>query len=195
ALGAGAQVLEAPRGRASQQNAGARCATGDFLLFLHADTWLADDTALQLAQTMEDSNISAGAFCQRIDASGWIYRWIEAGNAARVRWRGMAYGDQGIFVHRNLFESVGGFPDVPLMEDLLLMRRLRSHRPLRLLPGPLHVSPRRWKQNGVVRQTLRNWSLLAAERCGVSLDRLAGWYQPFELRTSSVEGPTSLVQR
>jgi len=180
AMAAGAQIVESPRGRAAQQNAGAGIATGDFLLFLHADTWLSEEAGAQLVAALGDPHVSAGAFGQRIEACGAIYRWLERGNAARVRWRGIAYGDQGIFVRRSLFEEVGGFPLIPLMEDLLLMRTIKKHCRLRLLPGPLHVSARRWEKNGLVRQTLSNWSLLAAERVGVSLERLEKRYQPSE---------------
>ena len=89
---------------------------------------------------------------------------------------GLPYGDQGIFVDRRLYEEVGGFADQPLMEDLDLMWRLRRRaRPI-LLPGPLRVSARRWQRHGVVWQTLRNWSLVAAWRCGVPADRLARYY-------------------
>jgi hypothetical protein len=106
-----------------------------------------------------------------------LYRCLDRGNAARVRWRGSAYGDQAIWMRRQLFFDLGGFPDVPLLEDLLLMRRFRRRAWPVLLPGPLHVSARRWQRHGVMRQTLRNWSILAAHACGASPQRLAHWYR------------------
>jgi rSAM/selenodomain-associated transferase 2 len=178
ARAAGARVETSPRGRALQQNAGARLASGDVLLFLHADTWLAEGSLGQIAAAMARANVQHGAFCQAIDDSGRIYRWLERGNAARVRWLGMPYGDQGIFVRRVLFEELGGFPEVPLMEDWLLSRRLRRIAPPVLLPGPLNVSARRWRKHGVLRQTARNWSLVAAARLGVPPARLARYYLP-----------------
>lgn len=178
ATAAGATVLAAPRGRAAQQNAGAARATGEVLLFLHADCWLAPEAREQLDTALADPATVAGAFRQRIDAPGAAYRLIERGNAARARWLGWAYGDQGLFFRRATFERLGPFPDVPLLEDWLLTRKLRRHARLRLLPGPLVVSPRRWQRHGVVRQTVRNWAILAAALCGVPPARLAGWYAP-----------------
>jgi hypothetical protein len=86
---------------------------------------------------------------------------------------GAAYGDQAIFVRRSAFETIGGFPDAPIMEDLMMTRRLRKLGRPALLDGPVYVCARRWRQYGVVRQTLRNWSLIAAYVCGASPERLA----------------------
>jgi rSAM/selenodomain-associated transferase 2 len=171
----GAQVIAAPRGRARQQNVGAALARGDVFLFLHADNWLGEDCRSQVERALE-SGCSAAAFRQRIEADGYIYRLLERGNAARARWLKLPYGDQGIVVRRDLFERLGGFPDVQLMEDVLLMRKLRQLTTPILLPGPLHVSARRWEAHGVVRQTLRNWAILAAWRLGIRIDRLAQFY-------------------
>jgi len=176
ARAAGAIVVETPRGRAWQQNTAARRATGDVLLFLHADTWLATDGVRQIERALADQSVECGAFRQRIDAEGRLYRWLERGNGWRAAHRGLPYGDQGIFVRRCVFEHLGGFPVLRLMEDLMLMKRLRRRgRPV-LLPGPLHVSARRWQRYGVVRQTARNWWLLSAARLGVHPDRLARYY-------------------
>jgi hypothetical protein len=121
--------------------------------------------------------LNCGGFRQQIEAPQSIYRWLEWGNRLRIRWLGSAYGDQGIFVRREIYEASGGFPLVPLMEDVLLMRQLRRRYKVTLLPGPLHVSPRRWQANGPIRQTIRNWSLMTAFRCGVSPERLARFYR------------------
>ena len=118
-----------------------------------------------------------GAFSQRIDAGGLAFRLLEWGNARRARWLGLPYGDQAIFVRREAFFAAGGFPDVPLMEDVLLMQRLRRRAWPLLLPGPVHVSARRWQRHGVVRQTIRNWALLAAFASGISPERLARYYR------------------
>jgi rSAM/selenodomain-associated transferase 2 len=175
---AGAVVVESARGRARQQNAAARQATGDVLLFLHADSWLAPAGATQLSHAWRDPRVLGGAFRHRIEAAGILYRLIERGDSFRARWFQLPYGDQGIFLRREAFFQLGGFPDVPLMEDVLLMRRLRKASRVVLLPGPVYTSARRWERHGVVRQTLRNWSILTAERLGVSLDRLARFYAP-----------------
>ncbi|REJ67770.1 MAG: glycosyltransferase [Planctomycetota bacterium] len=170
------RVLESPAGRAVQQNRGAAAAGGEILLFLHADTWLPAGAVAQVVQLAESGETVVGAFAQRIEASAYVYRLVESGNALRVRLFGLAYGDQGIFLSRDLFQRLGGFPEVPLMEDVRLMRSVRRQQRLHLLPGPLHVSPRRWQRHGLVRQTLRNWLLLCAERLGVSPARLARFY-------------------
>jgi rSAM/selenodomain-associated transferase 2 len=173
---AGAVVVPAPRGRALQQNAAARQVQGDVLLFLHADTWLARDGLRQIDQALAESQAECGAFRQQIEADGRIYRLLEMGNAWRAARRGLPYGDQGIFVRRRVFEELGGFPEVHLMEDLMLMKRLRRRGWPVLLPGPLYVSARRWQRHGVVGQTARNWLLLAAARLGAHPNRLARFY-------------------
>lgn len=178
ARAAGATTVESPPGRARQQNAGARQARGDVLLFLHADCWLAPAACEQIAAALAESRIECGAFRQRIEAEGRLFRWLERGNAWRAQRRGLPYGDQAIFIRRSTFEALGGFPEVRLMEDVMLMRLLRRRSWPALLPGPLHVSPRRWQKHGMIRQTVRNWLLLSAFRLGVHPDRLAAFYAP-----------------
>ncbi len=170
-------VAASPPGRARQQNCGARIATGDVLLFLHADCWLVPHALGQIKEALKVIDVGAGAFRQRIDGTGIMYRCLENGNALRVKALKMAYGDQGIFVRRRLFEELGGFPEVSLMEDVLVMRKLRRRTRIVLLDGPLTVSARRWEKHGVIRQTARNWLILSAQRFGMSPDRLSKLYQ------------------
>jgi rSAM/selenodomain-associated transferase 2 len=172
----GAMVLSSPAGRAIQQNAGAMKARGDVLVFLHADNWLDPAAGRQIRACLCNPKVLGGAFQQRIEAPGHLYRLLEQGNAARVRWWGMAYGDQAIFMRRDTFEYLNRFPPVKLMEDVLLMRSFRQLARPMLLPGPVHVHPRRWQQHGVIHQTLRNWSLRLAHAAGFSPDRLARFY-------------------
>lgn len=161
-------------GRGTQQNAGAAVATRDVLLFLHADNRLGDDCLNQIAIS---EDFAWGCFRQRIDSPGRSFRAIEFGNSLRVRVRGMAFGDQAIFVRSNLFRQQGGFPEIPLMEDVELSQRLRRiKRPL-LLPGPVIISPRRWEKNGIVRQTLTNWSIQISHAMGTSPEKLARKYK------------------
>lgn len=169
-------VVQTGRGRAQQQNAGARAASGDVLLFLHADCRLVPEAASQIERAMRSSRIPGGAFRHRIDARGLMYRVIEAGDSLRVCCSRIAYGDQGIFLRREVFDGIGGFPEVKLMEDVQLTRLLRGHGRLVLLPGPLWTSARRWQNQGVLRQTLRNCALRAGENLGVHPDRLARYY-------------------
>ena len=171
------ELVISPPGRGKQQNQAVRVADGDCLLFLHADTWLPEGGIAQIRRVLTRPSAMVGCFLQRIASPGWPYRLLERGNAARVRLWQVPYGDQGLFFRRDIFERLGGFPDIPIMEDVRLMRRFRRiARPL-LLPGPLGVDARRWQQMGVLRQTVRNWLLLGAERIGVSPDRLATFYQ------------------
>ena len=176
-MGAGAKIVECPPGRAVQQNAAAQHATGEVLLFLHADSRLPTNAVKNITSALSQPANVAGAFHQQIEAPGWIYRCIELGNAWRVRLWSLPYGDQGIFVRREIFERVGGFPQSPLLEDLLLMQQLRRIGQVALIQGPIRTSARRWQQNGVIRQTLKNWWILAAARLGVPLERLRQIYE------------------
>ena len=170
------RVITSSPGRACQQNRGAAQANGDVLLFQHADNWLDYTAVKQIQAALQKPRIIAGAFQQRIAAPGVLYRWLEQGNAWRARCWGLPYGDQGIFVRRQVFEQLGGFPNVRLMEDVLLMQKVRRKRRPVLLPGPIHIDPRRWQRHGIVRQTLRNWTLLTALRLGITPNELARFY-------------------
>ena len=176
ARGSGCEVLRTGPSRGAQLNLGATRARGDVVLFLHADTWLEASGIPQMRTALVDSSVVGGAFRQRIEARGMRYRLLEWGNAQRVSWFGMPYGDQGIFVRRDFLQRLGGVPEIPLMEDIELMKAFLQHaRPL-LLPGPIHVSPRRWQRGGVVRQTLRNFALRARYRRGVPPEQLVRHY-------------------
>lgn len=170
------QVVSAKIGRGLQMNAGAAIASGDVLLFVHADNWLPEQSCDQIRNALEESDFSWGGFRQQIDDASFLFRMIEIGNSARSRYQRLVYGDQGLFVTRDLFQSLGGFGQLPLMEDFELSQRLSKHGTPALLPGPIHVSARRWKAKGLVRQTLRNWVISGAYRLGVSPTRLAKWY-------------------
>ena len=170
------KMLSTPRGRGTQQSAGAELARSNALLFLHADTWLEPDAGRQLATALARPATQFGGFRQCIAAAGVAFRLIERGNAWRARYLRLVYGDQGIFVRRRVFVETGGFPHISLMEDVELSRRMRRRTTPVLLPGPLHVSARRWQRNGVLRQTLCNWSLLASHLCGRHPDALAEAY-------------------
>jgi rSAM/selenodomain-associated transferase 2 len=169
-------VLQASRGRARQMNSGAARASGSVLLFLHADCRL-DDGALAAAErALTQPGVSAVCFRMCIAESGALYRCIDACASLRVRLSGLVYGDQGLLVRRDLFEHLGGFPELRLMEDVFLSRKLRSHGRVVVVPKRIFVSHRRWEKSGVIRQTLRNWTLTALAGAGVHPDRLAAFY-------------------
>jgi rSAM/selenodomain-associated transferase 2 len=169
-------VLTTPPGRAIQQNFGAAASSGEVLLFLHADCRLQTGCLEAVQSALQNPRVAGGCFRQRIDAAGWTYRLMERGNALRVRLLHWAYGDQGIFVRRSVFEKLGGFPELKLMEDLFFMKQLKHEGKLVLLDPPIRISARRWQKTGILRQTLRNWTLITLAHCGVSKDRLAKFY-------------------
>jgi rSAM/selenodomain-associated transferase 2 len=177
AAAAGAdRFVEAPRGRAVQMNAGSAFATGDVLLFLHADCSLEAGGIAQAEHYLRRSNVAAGCFTMRVAAEGLIYRWIDFATTARVRLTGMIFGDQGLFLSREAFCRVGGFPMLRLMEDVYLSARLRRLGRVVVAPARIHVSPRRWQRSGILRQTVRNWTLLTLAAAGVHPDSLAAHY-------------------
>ncbi len=170
----GALLLRGPRGRAAQMNHGAAHARGDALLFLHADCHLEAGALDAAAHCLRRA--AAGCFRMRVEAEGPVFRTIDAAATARVRLTGLVYGDQGLFVTRRLFEEVGGFPPLRLMEDVFISKALRRKGRIEVAPRRIFVSPRRWRHAGVLRQTLRNWTLTALAAGGVSPDRLAAFY-------------------
>jgi rSAM/selenodomain-associated transferase 2 len=174
---AGADVLlHGARGRAAQMNLGAAAASGDVLLFLHADCTL-EGGALQAAEySLARHGVAAGCFRMTVAAAGPLYRLMGVCATARVRLTALVYGDQGLFVRRDLFTRAGGFPEVRLMEDVLISQALRRLGRVVVAPRRIYVSPRRWQRRGLIRQTLRNWTLTALAAGGVHPDRLAAYY-------------------
>jgi len=169
-------VLSTKSGRANQQNSGAAASSGNVLLFLHADCQLQPGCFDAIAAALENPNCVGGAFRQTIDATGLRYRILEWGNSVRVKLFGWAYGDQGIFVRRETFEELGGFPDFKLMEDLFFMKCLKKTGKVTLLNHRITVSARRWQKKGIIRQTIRNWALITAAHCGINPNKLARFY-------------------
>jgi rSAM/selenodomain-associated transferase 2 len=171
-----AVLLHGPRGRSYQMNYGASRATGEVLLFLHADCALEPGALDEAERLLRRRGVVAGCFAMRVRAEGPLYRSIDACATARARLTGLLYGDQGLFVGRNSFWQTGGFPPVRLMEDLLFSRQLRGHGRIVVGCRRIFVSPRRWQHAGLIRQTLRNWTLTALAATGVHPDRLAAYY-------------------
>lgn len=177
ATAAGARVVEAPRGRGPQLNAGARAARGEWLCFLHADVRMPPTARAALERALDDHAVDAAVWGFHIDASGFWPRVMEVGTRVRHRLGGLPYGDQGLLVRRHIFEAVGGYPEVPIMEDVAVVRALRRHARVRRLGAPLLVSPRRWEREGPYRTWARNVFLLGAYLLGVPPERLARWYR------------------
>jgi rSAM/selenodomain-associated transferase 2 len=169
-------VIQSDPGRAHQQNRGASQSHGEVLIFLHADCFLELGALEAIEKTLQDKNVIAGCFHQKIEADGLRYRLLEFGNALRVQLFKWMYGDQAIFVRREIFEELGRFPEIGLMEDLYLSKKLKKRGKLKILSPPVHISARRWKKNGVIRQTFKNWSMLFRVHCGQSPDQLSRYY-------------------
>ncbi len=170
------RVIPCDPGRGRQLNAGAELVNGGVILFLHADVWLEANASEQIRHSAKLQQQPWGGFCQRIENPQWKYRLLEKGNAVRVMLQGLLYGDQGLFVTRRAFAEVGGFPEIPLMEDFEISRRLFKLSRPQLLPGPIHVAARRWEESGVIRQTIRNWTFATQFRLGVSAESLSKKY-------------------
>jgi rSAM/selenodomain-associated transferase 2 len=174
--GAADAVLASPRGRARQMNAGAKAAAGNALLFLHADTTLPPDALALVTDAL--AHHEWGRFDVRIDGRS---RWLPVVAAfmnARSRLTGIATGDQALFMRREAFDAVGGFPDQPLMEDIEFCKRLRRHAGApACLRAKVNTSGRRWDERGAWRTIVLMWRLRWLYWRGVSADRLAAAYR------------------
>lgn len=171
------RILAARRGRALQMNAGAAAATGNVLLFVHADTLLPAAADLLLGGALVSTGRRWGRFDIRLSGAQPMFRVIEFFMNWRSRLTGIATGDQAIFVVRPLFDAVGGFPDLPLMEDITLSRTLKRHGPPIAIARRAITSSRRWEQRGVLRTVLMMWRLRLAYYFGASPQQLARLYQ------------------
>jgi len=176
ARASGAIVIHCNRGRGKQMNAGAALASGEVLLFLHADTMLPEDFANCIWRTLRD-RVSGGAFQLRIGAEGWMFRLIESAANLRSRWLQLPYGDQAIFLKASHFFQLHGYQNWPLMEDYDFCRRLRRTGRIVIVNVPVITSARRWQRLGLLRTTLTNIVCVVAFRLGVSPKTLAGWYR------------------
>ena len=170
--------LSSPPGRARQMNAGAALASGDVLIFLHADTRLPADALLLIGRAITGSAYWGGAFNLGISSGKWIYRLIAWIASLRSRLTRIPYGDQGIFIRRAAFRNLGGFPVIPIMEDVALMRQIKKRGgKITIIPRPVATSSRRWESEGVLCATLRHWLLLAAYMLGRLPEKLARYYK------------------
>jgi rSAM/selenodomain-associated transferase 2 len=170
------RVVEAARGRARQQNAGAAAATGELLVFLHADSRLPGDAFASLTRALRDAECRGGSFALRFDGADRFSRGLTRWYALQRRF-GVYYGDSTLWLRRAEFAALGGFPDLPVMEDHALVRRLERRGRTACLPGPALTSPRRWRALGWWRTalawTLIRWAFIA----GVDARRLARLYR------------------
>ena len=171
------QLISAPRGRARQMNAGARAANGEALLFLHADTLPPAQFAALIVDALADPAVVGGRFDVDVDAPGWSFRMIGSLMNIRSRLTGMATGDQGIFVRRAVFETIGGYPEWDIMEDLEFSRQLKRSGRIACLRARVKTSARRWQKHGVTKTILLMWGLRLCHFFGVSPAALKTFYE------------------
>jgi rSAM/selenodomain-associated transferase 2 len=170
---------KAPKGRASQMNHGAKLASGNALLFLHADTLLPQDALTEIAVSLSGGSVQWGAFDLGIESDRLFYRLIETTVRIRTAITRIPYGDQAIFLTKDLFRRMGGYPRIPIMEDVALMRRVKKSGVAGCrIPKKVGASPRRWEREGIIRCTLRNWLLIASYLLGGRPGLLAKHYRP-----------------
>ena len=172
---AGARVIVAPKGRGVQLRAGGEAASGEWLLFLHADTLLRPGWGEAAAAHMAASPSRAACFRFRLDDPARQARWIERGVAARVRLLALPYGDQGLLIPRSLYSALGGYRPLPLFEDVDLVRRIGRRR-LAVLDAAAVTSASRWRRDGWWRRSARNLVLLGLYRLGMRPERIARRY-------------------
>lgn len=173
----GATVVASPAGRGRQLNTGAAAASGEILLFLHADTLVPAGFAAEVRQVLSAPRVIAGAFRLGIAGRAPALRFIAFFANLRAQCGQLPYGDQGLFLRATDFRDCGGFAELPLLEDVDLICRLRRRGKIRLAAGAVCTSARRWQQLGILRTTWRNLLVLLGFLLGLSPDRLARWYR------------------
>ena len=147
-------VITSKKGRAVQMNKGAFSSTGEVLLFLHADTYIHSETLGNIESVMKDEEILGGCLTQRMDKEGVSLRFFEGFGNVRARLTRVFYGDQGIFVRKKVFNQIGAFPEVPVMEDVIFTKKLRKKGKTKVLSDKVIVSPRRIEEKGIMRTFL-----------------------------------------
>jgi rSAM/selenodomain-associated transferase 2 len=171
-------TVSSGKGRGRQMNKGAATATGEILLFLHADTFLPSGAFEKIAAVMRPGCYAGGAFDLGIDSCRTALKIVEQAASLRARITRIPYGDQAIFIRRDIFQDMCGYMDFPIMEDVDLMQRLkRAGRPIIIISDKVRTSSRRWEREGVAYCTVRNWTLVTLYMMGVSPEKLARFYR------------------
>lgn len=191
----GARVIRTDAGRARQMNAGAAAAKHEILLFLHADTRLPRGFPAMVREALQRPGVIAGAFRLRVDSGRRAMRLVERLANFRSRYLQTPYGDQALFVLACRFREMGGFADLPIMEDFELVRRLRRLGRIHVVAAAAMTSARRWERLGVLRTTLINQVVLFAYMLGVSPARIARWYRGGAAAPAASAGPMASVAR
>jgi rSAM/selenodomain-associated transferase 2 len=159
------KVVSSKRGRGEQMNAGALQARGDILLFLHADSYVLRDALHLVEETMKDNSIYAGSFCLAFDHYSPLLALYS--NASRINHILFTYGDQGLFLRKSDFDAVGGYKNIPLMEDVEIQQRIRRQGKFKKLDVPVYTSARRYLSNGILKQQIVNTALVLSYHFGI----------------------------
>lgn len=172
-----ATVIQSPKGRGVQMNAGARIASGNILWFLHADCRPHPDSISKMRQALMNPTTIGGGYEYNLDRNG-LHFWLAVtlSNFKNHLFK-LLFGDMGIFVRRNVFQQIGGYPEIPIMEDMEFCKRLKKAGKIVILPQRIETSARRWLEEGFVKNSLRSWILQSAWALGVSPRSLAKWYR------------------
>jgi len=174
----GVKTAISNRGRGNQMNRGAALAVGNILIFLHADTRLPNDALGLIDNVMWDESHMAGAFDLAIDSKKTIFRLIEKAASLRSRLTRIPYGDQAVFMRKAVFNKLGGFKNIPVMEDVEIMQRIKKRKgKIHIIDRAVSTSARRWEKEGIVYTTLRNWLLVTFYLIGVKPEKLVRFYR------------------
>lgn len=169
-------LITSQRGRATQMNTGAGIAKGEYILFLHADVLINEGCIYMLKNRINKDRIQWGWFSIELDSPRLIYRVLEAGANLRNRITGSPLGDHGIFVRRDVFYRIGGFPEIPIMEDLEFVRKIKAISKGVEIKSSVKTSVRRFEDSGVIRTSLRMWILRILYYLGIPPEKLARYY-------------------
>lgn len=186
-------VIRGEQGRAVQMNAGARQSSGEVLFFLHADSLLPPDALPLLERSLADRRVVGGTFTLKFDSPKFLLRLIAF--FSRFKFRYFHYGDQGIFVRRSVFQQLGGFREMPIMEDLDFLQRLRRTGQVVLIKQPVTTSARRFLKNGILLQQLLNVVLVISYLVGARPESLSTWYKRTDCRPSKNDRTNQLFSK
>lgn len=171
-----AELIQSPKGRALQMNEGANQAKGEWLWFVHADTTVTPGACKKLKKIIEDNRLIGGCFSQKIDHKNPFFAYIAWTGNVRARLNKTYYGDQGIFVRKDIFQKLGGYPPIPIMEEVVFSRKLKETGPIAIQREKLISSPRRWEKMGLIRTTLLYAKVRRGFAKGISPEKLKEMY-------------------
>lgn len=180
--GALGRVVVTKKNRASQMNLGARMAQQDILLFLHADGMIDENGLIKIQEAIDHKGYIGGCFSQVLDDPRLIYKWISWTGNVRAKMLKIFYGDQGIFVRRDTFFELGGFPEVQICEDILFSKKMKEIGKVDILPYPIWCSARRWREQGILKTFFINARMMTACVFTKDLDRVGVIYK--DIRSS-----------